>query len=120
VAPDSVLIPGGLASYPVLQQNAQIAGVEVAAVSGASIGLGSFDLSASGDVLAGGFGGGTITGGIGRLVLTGNARTVSGTVPRLRVFGTYTLIGNLTMTAPLRVEAGRLRNSAFRIRVNNQ
>ncbi len=63
---------------------------------------------------------GGITSTAGRLILTGTARDLTGVVPRLRVTGTYTLTGNVTTIAPLQVQSGRLRNTAFRIRVSQQ
>jgi hypothetical protein len=112
---DTVVIPTARPQYPVLTQNAQIASVFVE--SDANINLSVFNLTASGDVLTTG-GTSMITSQTGYLVLTGTARTIAGTVPKLRISGTYSLTGNLTTVAPLQVNLGRLRTWSFRIRVN--
>jgi hypothetical protein len=109
---DSVWIPVAAPLQPTLGANVAIQGVDVE--NGATIAIGPFDLTAGGNVATGLSGG--ITGTVGRLILTGVGRTVRGVVPRLRVTGTYSLDGNLTTKAPLRVEAGRLRSTSFRIR----
>jgi hypothetical protein len=112
---DSAYIPAGTPHNPTLSANAAVRGVVVE--NGASILLGPFDLTAAANVATGSSGG--IESSSGRLVLVGIASTVHGVVPRLRVFGTYTLSGNLTARAPLRVEAGRLRAGGFRIRASS-
>jgi hypothetical protein len=112
---DSVLIPttpSGGAIFPVLSSNVSIRGVNVE--SGATISLGAFDLTAGANVATTTSGG--INGSVGRVILTGIAATVRGNLPRIRVTGTYSLDGNVTATAPIRVESGRLRNASFRIR----
>jgi hypothetical protein len=113
-AQDSALIPAG-PKGPVLAQNTQIAGLTIA--DGATIALGAYDLTASGDVVAGGLTGG-VEGVTGRLILSGTARTVRGNVPRLLVGGTYTLSGTLRITRQLHVSAGRLTDGAYLIRVD--
>lgn len=110
---DSVLIPAAAPLFPVLANNVSIAGVEVE--NAATISLGGFNLTASASVRTGTSGG--IDGTAGQLFLTGFAQTVSGVTPRTRVEGTYSLDGNLTSRAPLRVQSGRLRTQGFRIRV---
>jgi hypothetical protein len=114
---DSVHIPNPPLQpfYPVLVNNVSVQGVLVD--NGATISLGPFDLSAGGNVATGTSGG--IDGATGRLMLTGVAKTVRGNVPRVRVSGTYSLDGNLTARAPLRVESGRLRSGSFRIRATS-
>ncbi|HEX8393185.1 MAG TPA: hypothetical protein VF665_12645 [Longimicrobium sp.] len=115
---DSVVIPAapaGGAVFPTLVQNVTVGGVTVE--ENATLNLGAFDLTATGSVQAGMTGG--ITNTVGRLALTGVAQTVAGRLPRLRVTGTYSLAGNVNTRAPLRVEAGRLRNGAFRVRVES-
>jgi hypothetical protein len=116
---DSVFIPttpSGGAIFPVLASNVGILGVNVE--NGATIAIGPFNLTAGGDVATGLSGG--ITNTVGSLFLNGTAKTVHGVLPRTRVLGTYTLSGNVTARAPLRVESGRLRNSSFRVRVSSQ
>jgi hypothetical protein len=61
----------------------------------------------------------SITNTVGVLELSGIGRTVAGTVPFLRVTGTYSLIGNLMVRAPLRVDLGRLTNTSFRIQAQS-
>jgi hypothetical protein len=111
---DSVTVPAAPAGgvFPLLAGNVFVAGVTVE--NAATISIGAFDLTASGNVATGTSG--AIGGSTGRVVLTGIARTVQGTLPRVRVLGTYSLDGNLTVRAPLRVESGRLRNASYRIR----
>jgi hypothetical protein len=115
VSADSVYIPTGPSNMPVLNQNAQIAGVLVQ--NGATISIGPFDLTASANVVTGTSGG--IDGSVGRVVLAGFARTVQGILPRVRVTGTYSLTGNLTVKAPLEVPLGRLTNTSFRIQATS-
>jgi hypothetical protein len=116
---DSVFIPAaptGGAIFPQLAANVSILGVNVE--NGATIGLAAFNLTAGGDVATGTSGG--ITNTVGSLILTGTAKTVQGVLPRVRVLGTYSLTGNVTARAPLRVESGRLRNASFRVRAISQ
>lgn len=110
--------PAGGAIFPALAANAAIGGVEVD-VAPALIALGAFNLTASGDVHTAT--GGMITGTVGQLVLTGVARTIAGTFPRVTITetGRYSLDGNVTLNHRLRIQGGRLRNQSFRVRVNN-
>jgi hypothetical protein len=55
---------------------------------------------------------------VGRLFLSGNGRTVSGRLPRTTVTGHYLATGNVDVGGQLRSQGGRLRTTAFRIRVN--
>jgi hypothetical protein len=113
---DSVVIPAGRPRYPVLDRNEEIGGVTVA--DGATLNLGPFNLTASADVIsAAGFGG--ITGSTGRLLLAGASNTVSGLLPRVSVTGRYTMVGNVTAVGPWRVDLGRIRNTGYRLRINN-
>jgi hypothetical protein len=117
VSADSVLIPNPAAGphYPVLVDNRTIVGVTVA--NGATISLGPFDLTATGNVFTGTSGG--ISSSVGRLILAGSARTVQGILPRLRVPGSYSLTGNVTARAPVQVDLGRITNSSFRIQATS-
>lgn len=121
VAADTAVIPDDRPVYPALVANVAIAGVEVEDANAGgtipTISLGAFNLTASGDVYT--TNSGTLTSSSGRLILTGTARTVRGTVPPLTVSGTYSLTGNLIISRQLRVDAGRLTDGAFRIQVNN-
>jgi hypothetical protein len=117
VAEDSATIPVvGSAVYPVFTANQSIGSISVA--DGAQVNLGAFDLTASQDALAGLSGG--IVGTVGRVILTGTARTTAGVMPRMRVSGTYNLAGNVNAVAPVRVESGRVRSTSFRLRVVSQ
>lgn len=108
---DSIYIPASRPVYPLLTSNVAIGGVTVD--DGATVNLGSFDLTSSGNATAGTIGG--ITSTTGRLVLTGASATLQGTLPRLRVTGGYTLSGDVTATARVTVDRGRLRISTFRL-----
>jgi hypothetical protein len=119
-AQDSVTIPVvGSGLYPQLVENEQIRNVSIAQL--ASINIGAFDLTASENVTASatGFAGG-ITGTVGRVFFTGTGKTASGNFPRMRVTGRYSMNGNITATAPLRVESGRVLNYGFRLRIVSQ
>jgi hypothetical protein len=117
VPQDSATIPVvGSAIYPAFTANQGIGRIDVA--DGAQVNLNAFDLTASQDALAGLSGG--ITATVGRIILTGSAKTTSGVMPRMRVSGTYNLAGNVNATAPVRVESGRIRSTSFRLRVVSQ
>jgi hypothetical protein len=116
VAEDSATIPVVATAYPVLAANQAIGAITVA--DAASLNLSAFDLTVSADALAGLNGG--ITATVGRVILTGSAKTVAGVMPRMRVTGTYNLTGNVNATAPFRVEGGRIRSTSFRLRVISQ
>jgi hypothetical protein len=113
---DSVVIPAGAPRYPVLDRNENIGGVTVA--DAATLNLGPFNLTASANVISSVSTGG-ITSSTGRLVLTGANNTVAGVLPRISVTGRYSMVGNVTAVGPWRVDLGRIRNSSFRLRVNN-
>jgi hypothetical protein len=109
---DSVYVPAAAPMFPVLAANVSVMGVNVE--NAASLSLNAFNLTASADVMAGHFSGG-INSTTGRLILAGTARQVQGILPRMRVTGTYSLVGNVNTRAPLEVSAGRLTDAAFRI-----
>ncbi|MDB4948495.1 MAG: hypothetical protein JWM27_1144 [Gemmatimonadetes bacterium] len=109
---DSVIIPGGAPNYPLLTGATAIGGVTVA--SGGSINLSTADLTASQNVAATGTG--AITASTGRLVLSGTAKTVEGTVGPLLVTGTYSLSADALATAPILVRGGLLKATGFRLR----
>jgi len=117
VAEDSATVPV-LAStiYPMFTTDQSIGRIDVA--DAAQVNVAGFALTASQDALAGISGG--IVGTGGRVILTGSAKTTSGTMPRMRVSGTYNLAGNVNATAPVRVEGGRIRSTSFRLRVLSQ
>ena len=103
--------------FPVLNQNESIGGVDVLDITPGgtlpTVSLNAFNLTASGDVLT--TNSGAINNSSGVLILSGTARTLGGTLPSIRVVGTYSLIANITTRAPLRVDLGRLTNSLFRV-----
>jgi hypothetical protein len=119
---DTAVVVDSLAStFPFLAQNEATGGVEVDDFTPGgvipTIALGAFNLTASGDVFT--TNNASIGATVGRVLLTGTARTVRGTLPRVTVSGTYSLDGNLTLNHNLRVQGGRLRSTSFRVRVNN-
>jgi hypothetical protein len=109
------------ANFPVLTANENIAGIEVLDLTPGgtvpTIGLNAFNYTASGDVLT--TNSGSITNTSGSLFLAGNARTVAGTLPFIRVTGTYSLVGNVTSRARAQVDLGRLTNTAFRFQATS-
>lgn len=112
---DSVYIPVVAPLDPVVAANVQVTGVTVEDV--ATITLGAFNLTATGNVSAGTTGG--INSTTGLLFLAGSGMTVQGKLTRLRVTGTYSLTGNVTARAPIQADAGRLTVSAFRLQADN-
>ena len=118
---DTVVVPDTTAIFPVLNQNEAIGGVEVLDITPGgtvpTIALQAFNYDASGDVIT--TNSASITNTSGTLVLSGIGRTVAGTLPFLRVTGTYSLIGNVTARAPIRVDLGRLTNTGFRIQATS-
>jgi hypothetical protein len=108
-------------NWPTLTQNESIGGVKVLDITPGgtlpTVSLEAFDLNASGDVTV--TNSGAINNTSGRLFLAGTARTVEGTLPWIRVTGTYSLSANITTRGPLRIDLGRLRNTAFRIRTTS-
>jgi len=121
VATDTAVITDSVATvFPVLTRNTQIGGLilEQRNATPATLVIGPWMLTASGDVLAGL--NTRIDGSSGRLTLAGFNSTVGGQLPRVSVSGRYSLVSNLTVRGPLRSELGRIRNDRFRIRVNSQ
>jgi hypothetical protein len=114
---DTIVIPNPSPNYPLLTANAQVSGIEIA--EGAVLNLAAYDMTASRNVASSTAGGTGIVSTTGRLFLSGTAATVRGRVPRLRVTGTYSLAANLSIVAPLQVDAGRLTSTGFRIESNN-
>ena len=123
VATDTAVVPDTVTTsfFPFLFQNESIGGVEVLDVTPGgtvpSIQLQAFNLDASGDVLT--TNSASIANTSGTLFLTGIARTVAGTLPFIRVTGTYSLNANVTSRAPIRVDLGRLTNTAFRVQATS-
>jgi hypothetical protein len=112
---DSVHIPASATFQPALSQNVQVSDVQVE--EGATINIGAFDLTSTGNVTVGLTPG--ITNTVGRVNLAGVAKTVQGRFGRIRVTGTYSLTANVAARAPITVEAGRLTNSAFRVQAES-
>jgi hypothetical protein len=123
VAADTAVVPDTVTTsfFPNLFQNEDIAGVEVLDITPGGtvpfLQLNAFNLNASGDVLV--TNSGSIQNTSGTLLVTGIGRTIAGVVPFLRVTGTYSLNGNVTARAPLRVDLGRLTNTAFRVQATS-
>ena len=107
--------------FPMLTQNESVGGVEVLDITPGgvipTISLGAFNLEASGSVMT--TNSSSIDNTVGRLFLTGIAQTVEGTLPAVSVTGTYSLSGNISTRASLRVIGGRLRTTSFRIRTQS-
>jgi hypothetical protein len=119
VARDTAVVPDttSAVNFPLLSQNTDIAGLEVDDITPGGViphvDLAAFDLTATGSVFTSNSA--SVTNTSGTLFLQGTGQTVRGTVPFLRVTGTYALDGNLTVRAPLRVDLGRLTSTSFRI-----
>jgi hypothetical protein len=115
---DSVVIPLAAPLDPLLAANVSVQGVTVE--EGAALNLGSFNLTAGGNVSAPINSGQGITNTTGRLVLAGTAKTVTGRLPRLQVTGTYTLIGELLLNTPAEVDqGGGLESVGFLIEIRH-
>jgi hypothetical protein len=123
VAQDTAVVPDttSATNFPNLNANASIAGLEVLDLTPGgvvpTVSLGAFNLTASGDVLTTNSASVDNTSGV--LELSGVGRTVAGTLPFVRVTGTYSLIGNMTIRAPLRVDLGRLTSTGFRVQATS-
>ena len=114
---DTLLIPLVAPLDPVLTSNVTASSITVE--DGARIDISAFDLTSTGNVYAGIASGQGIVNSSGRLILAGVAKTVQGRLPRVRVTGTYSLTGNITMRAPLEISAGRLTNATYRVQVES-
>lgn len=114
---DSILINDTPSIYPLLTQNESVAGITVDDVTPGGVvptlSLGAFNMTSSGDVAT--TFNGAINSSSGSLVLTGIARTIRGTVPRINVTGTYALNGNVSVSQRIQVALGRLTSSTFRL-----
>jgi hypothetical protein len=99
---DTAVIPAGTPYAPLLSASVQIGGVSVA--EGATLSLGSYNLTASRDVTTGQTSGGIV--GTGRVLLTGSSGRVHGRLPVVQVTGTYALSGNLLLKTPAEVRGG--------------
>lgn len=118
---DTAVVPDTAAIFPQLTQNETVGGVEVLDITPGgtipSVSLGAFNLEASGSVVTSNSA--SIENTTGRLILTGVAQTVEGQLPFVTVTGSYSLTGNVTSRASLRVQGGRLRSTSFRIRTQS-
>jgi len=111
-AADSVAIPTGVANYPVLSSAVTVANVAVA--DGATLDLGSFDLTVYGDVGTGPTAGsGIVASGTGTVFLAGFVSTLHGRFPRTTVTGTYSLDGAYWGAAPETVDGGEISVTGF-------
>ena len=106
-----VILPS--ANAPALTGQASVHSVDVR--DGATLSLGTFNLSVLGNVETAGSG--TITASTGYLRLDGTG-TVAGSLPGTYVFGVYALSGNVTSPSYLNVSVGSLTNSGWLITVS--
>jgi len=104
----NIFVPANTPSQLVLSANASTRNLFVD--DGAQLDTAGFILATTGDVHVGG----SITGA-GTLEMSGNRKTLSGTVPGLRVTGAIALTGPTTVTGDLQV-----RDGSGRLRVNGQ
>lgn len=116
---DTAVVPDTTAAiFPVLTQNEEVGGLEVLDLTPGGVipivDIGVFNLTASGDVLT--TNSSAIENDVGRLFLTGIARTAGGNLSTITVTGSYSLSANLNLRANTRVVGGRLRTTGFRIR----
>ena len=98
---ENVFIPNGVAQYPVLTGNTSV--VNLAIENAARLDIGSFTLTASGNVLSG------LMVGTGTLNMTGAAKTLGGNVPALLINGSIALSENAT-AASVVINGGRSLN----------
>ena len=129
---DTAVVTDSIAgtNFPAVNQNDSIACVDVEDLTPGgkipSVSLQAFNLTASGDVCTNSascsagtiIGSASITSTSGSLILTGIARTLRGVLPRINVTGTYSLVGNITVSQRIQVQGGRLTNTSFRIQQN--
>lgn len=106
--------------FPVLNQVETVGGLDVLdATPGGivpTVTLGINNLHSGGSVIV--TNSSAITG-TGRLYLEGIAERVQGRLPRVEVTGRYSLTGTVISRAALRVNGGRLRSDAYRIRTDS-
>lgn len=116
---DTAIVPDTTSAthFPGLTANEAVGGVQVLDLTPGgvipTVNLAAFDLTAGGDVLT--TNSAAITSTSGALFLSGTGRTVAGTLPMTVVNGTYSLIGNISVRAPIRVDLGRITNTGFRM-----
>lgn len=99
---DTAVIPDSLGVYPVLSSNVSVAGL-LLEPAGASLDVGTFDITVSGDVR----GGNTITGS-GTVVMTGSSVLLRGELPSLSVQGSVALDGSAGVAGNAVVDGGHL------------
>ncbi|MHB1193224.1 MAG: beta strand repeat-containing protein, partial [Longimicrobiales bacterium] len=92
---DSLVIAAGTA--PVLTGDFSIGTLTLE--EGATLDIGSFDLTVSGDLVSGG----VITGS-GTVAMSGTDAAIAGTVPNLLVTGSVTAVGDVTVTGDFTVD----------------
>ena len=98
-AGEDVLIPGTAVTDPVLTANASVRNLIVQ--SGATVSVGNFTLTATGNVLANG-----AISGAGVLQLTGTGASLVGTLRNVTVSGTAKCVGPVTIMGDLTVTNG--------------
>jgi hypothetical protein len=84
----------------------------------ATVSLDDFNLTISGFCHAYATGGFFARAGV--LTLVGAGKTLRGRVPATTVSGSYTLVGNLNVVGRLRSDGGKLLNTYYLIRADNQ
>lgn len=105
---DTVYVPASRPFYPVMNLNVSIGGLILE--DGATVDMGAFDLTSTGDVITGTTSG--ITGTTGVLILAGTDGTVRGRLPRMRVTGIYSVQdGALDTRGGVELAGGRLRTN---------
>jgi hypothetical protein len=105
-AQDSVVIPAGAVTMPVLDANAEIGRIEV--LPQATLSLAGYTMTVWEDVLSGGqlLGPGTVT-------IAGSGSTAAGSLPSVLVTGGADLVGPVTVSGVLTVRGGFLNEKGF-------
>lgn len=82
---------------------------------GATLDLGDFDLTVTGDVRTGAAGG--IQSAAGHLILAGTDRAIAGILPRTRITGSYSLAAETTIAGALTLRGGTLSGAGHLLSV---
>ncbi|HEX6369454.1 MAG TPA: hypothetical protein VF006_11010 [Longimicrobium sp.] len=116
-AQDTAYFPAGRPNYVVMTMSGPVGGLILD--NGATLDMGSHDLTAHSLVWTGTTGG--ITSTTGRLILTGTipGATLKGNLPRMQVTGSYSLAGPVVSRARIEVAGGRLRTVGHRVQTSS-
>jgi hypothetical protein len=116
-AQDTAYFPAGRPNYVVMTMSGPVGGLILD--NGATLDMGPHDLTAHSLVWTGTTTG--ITSTTGRLILTGTipGATLKGTLPRMQVTGSYSLVGPVVSRARVEVEGGRLRTQGHRLQTTS-